>query len=47
MLLKRLGGNTINVKSVKINISFKRVSIARLDTVIITINIPRINKGII
>jgi hypothetical protein len=31
----------------KINILFKRVSTARLDKVIITVNIPRINKGII
>jgi len=35
------------LKTFKINILFKQVGIARLDKVIITINIPRINKGII
>ena len=31
----------------KVNILFKRVGVARLDKVIIAVNIPRINKGII
>jgi hypothetical protein len=37
----------LTLKTFKINISFKRVGIARLDKVIITANVPRINKGII
>ena len=35
------------LKTFKINILFKRVGTDRLDKVAITINIPRINKGII
>ena len=35
------------LKTFKINMSFKRVDTARLDKVVIIVNIPRINKGII
>ena len=37
----------LTLKMFKIDMLFKRVSTAGLDKVIITINIPRINKGII
>ena len=48
MVLKKLSRNTINVKKIfKKNILFKRVSIARLDKIIIIVNISRINKDII
>ena len=35
------------LKTFKINMSFKRVSTSRLDKVVIVVNVPRINKGII
>ena len=37
----------LTLKIFKINILFKQVGIARLDKVVIAVNIPRINKGII
>ena len=37
----------LTLKTFKINISFKWVSTARLDEVVIAVNVPGINKGII
>ena len=37
----------LTLKTFKIDMLFKRVGIARLDEVVIAINVPRINKGII
>ena len=37
----------LTLKTFKIDISFKQVGIAGLDKVVIIVNIPRINKGII
>jgi hypothetical protein len=35
------------LKIFKVNMSFKQVSTARLNKVVIAVNIPRINKGIL
>ena len=35
------------LKILKVNISFKRVNIARLNKVIIAANVPKISKGIL
>ena len=37
----------LTLKTFKINMSFKQVNTAELNEVVITANVPRINKGII